>query len=75
MQSDLERQSREEGSRTYRKENSSEERLRDGGFRKSYYSESVTIYGPGSGGNPTTGNTNFQPSPPFPSLARTLAEG
>jgi hypothetical protein len=36
--------------RTYKRENSSEEKLQGGGFRKSYFSESVTIYGDTGGG-------------------------
>ncbi|QDZ25632.1 hypothetical protein HOP50_18g81740 [Chloropicon primus] len=52
MQDELERQltqSRGAG-RTYRRENRTEEKLKDGGSRKSYYSESITVYGPGGEG-------------------------
>jgi len=57
LQLDLEAQmlksrEREGGAgRTYRRENATEEKLQGGGFRKSYYSESVTVYGGGGGGD------------------------
>ena len=57
LQLDLEAQmlksrEREGGAgRTYRRENATEEKLQGGGFRKSYYSESVTVYGGGGVGD------------------------
>lgn len=54
--------------RTYKRENSSEEKLQGGGFRKSYFSESVTIYGDTGGGPFVNGNVAAAAASPANSL-------
>ena len=60
LQLELEKQARQGNGRTYRRENSSQESLQGGGMRKSYFSESVTIYGGENSG--TYGNPSYAAS-------------